>query len=169
LIASFDTGQGISSVSRGIRGWFSFLIGLSSFVFVTVLAFQNLIVASKDTVILRSAKYAISGMIPIVGSTVSGALATLISGVKYLSVSIGAVSVLVILSVMGAPLITLLFYRLCMGACITLTSFSGASYAERFFTSLRGAIDTVIAVLASSVMVYVLQIIVFMKSFEGAF
>ena len=169
LISPFDTGRGIDSVSRGIKGWFSFLIGFVSFVLVTVLAFQNLIISSKDSVILRSAKYAVSSMIPVVGSTVSGALSTLLSGVKYLSSTIGVLAVAALFSVMGMPLVILLFYRFCIGTCITLANFAGAAYAERFFTSLRGAVDTVTAVLASAIMVYVLEIVIFMKSFQGAF
>ena len=160
LLSSFDTGHGVSNVAKGIRGWFNFLIGIVSMLIVATLGAQTLISSSRDGLALRSAKYALSGMIPIVGSTVSGTLSLLISGVKLLSGTIGVLSVIALLSFMGAPLITLLFYRFCVGACITLTSFSGASGGERFFSSLRGAVDCLIAVLVCSLLVFILEIII---------
>jgi stage III sporulation protein AE len=127
---------------------------------VAILGAQTFITAASDSLAIRGAKYAISGMIPVVGGTVSGVLGMLISGVKLLSGSIGAISVAVLLSFMGAPLIQLLFYRLCIGACVIITSFSGASFGERFFSSVKGAIDCLIAVLTSSLMIFILEIII---------
>ena len=160
LLSSVDTGQGISGVARGIRNWFNFLIGITSLIIVATLGVQTLITVSADSFAVRSARYAISGMIPIVGGTVSGALTMLISGVRLLSGSVGAVSVISLLSIMGIPLIELLLYRMCMGACVILTSFSGASFGERFFGGIKGALDCLIAVLASSLLVFILEIII---------
>lgn len=167
MLSGIDTGQGISSLAKGIRGWFNFLIGLTSLLIAATLGAQTLITASRDSLAIRGAKYAISGMIPVVGGTVSGALTMLISGVKLLSGSIGVISVAALLSFMGAPLIKLLFYKLCLGACVILTSFSGASFGERFFNSLKGAVDCLIAVLTSSLMVFILEIIILTASLNN--
>lgn len=167
MLSGIDTGQGISALAKGIRGWFNFLIGLTSLLIAATLGAQTLITASRDSLAIRGAKYAISGMIPVVGGTVSGALTMLISGVKLLSGSIGVISVAALLSFMGAPLIKLLFYKLCLGACVILTSFSGASFGERFFNSLKGAVDCLIAVLTSSLMVFILEIIILTASLNN--
>ncbi len=160
ILSNVDTGQGVNGVAKGIRGWFNFIIGFISVIIVATLGTQTIIASSHDGLTLRSAKYALSGMIPIVGSTVSGALSLLISGAKLLSGTIGITTVAVLFYFMGSPLIMLLFYRFCIGACITLTSFSGASAGERFFSSMRGAIDCLIAVLAFSLMIFIFEIII---------
>lgn len=160
MLSAVDTGQGIAAVAKGIRGWFNFIIGITSLLIVAILGAQTFITAASDSLAIRGAKYAISGMIPVVGGTVSGVLGMLISGVKLLSGSIGAISVAALLSFMGAPLIQLLFYRLCIGACVIITSFSGASFGERFFSSVKGAVDCLIAVLTSSLMIFILEIII---------
>ncbi|MBQ3015380.1 MAG: hypothetical protein IJD79_01215 [Clostridia bacterium] len=160
LLSSVDTGQGVSGVAKGVRNCFNFFIGLVCAIIVAVFGAQTFVSASRDSLALRSAKYALSGMIPIVGGTVSGTLSLLISGVRLLSGTIGVISVIALLSLMGAPLVSLLFYRFCIGACITLTSFSGAVFGERFFSSVRGAVDCLIAVLTSSSLVYILEIII---------
>ena len=40
-------------------------------------------------------------------------------------------------------------------------------FAQRFFESIRGAIDCLIGVMASSTLIYVLEIIIFMKTAAG--
>ena len=99
---------------------------------------------------------------------VSGALGALISGVKLLSSTVGVVSVVAILSVISLPLIKLLFFRFCLFVCITVSSFSGGSFGAKFFGSVRGALDTLIAVYASSSLIYVLEIIIVTGSIRGA-
>lgn len=168
MVSSFDTGGITEGAAKGIRGIFNFFIGISSLVIIAVVGMQTVVAVSADNLALKSAKYAISGMIPVVGNTVSGALSALIAGVKLLSSSVGAVSVIALLSAFGAPLIRLLFYRFALFLCITVTSFSGGGFGAKFFTSVRGALDTLIAVLASSSLIYIFEVIIITGSIKGA-
>ncbi len=161
LVSNFECGQGLASVSKGIRGWFNFGIGLVSLILVATITFQGAISAAADTVTLRGVKYAASNMIPVVGSVISGAISTLASGVKLISSTVGAFSVVFLLSVMGAPLLTLLLYRFGIGTCITFCSLAGASFGQRFFEAVRGALDCIIGVLSCSLLIYILEIILF--------
>ncbi len=167
-VSSFDTDGITEGVAKGIRGIFNFLIGLSSVVITAVVGMQTAVSVSVDNLALKSARYAVSGMIPVVGGAVSGALSTLIAGVKLLSSSVGAVSLAALLSALGLPLLRLLFYRFALFLCITVSSFSGGSLGARLFTSVRGALDTVIAVLASSALVYVLEAVILTSCIRGA-
>ena len=168
MVSGFDTVGITDGAAKGIRGIFNFLIGLSSLVIVATLGVQTVISVSVDNLATKSAKYALSGMIPVVGGVVSGALGALISGVKLLSSTVGVVSVVAILSVISLPLIKLLFFRFCLFVCITVSSFSGGSFGAKFFGSVRGALDTLIAVYASSSLIYVLEIIIVTGSIRGA-
>ena len=168
MVSALDTGGITDGAVKGIRGIFNFLIGLSSLFIVGILGAQTLIAVSADNLAIKSAKYALSGMIPVVGGMVSGALTTLISGVKLLSSTVGAVSVIALFSVVGVPLVRLLFFRFCLFLCITVSSFSGGGFGARLFTSMRGALDTLIAVFASSTLIYALEIIIVTASVRGA-
>ena len=168
MLSSFDTGTMIDGTAKGVRSAFNFLIGLSSLIIVGIVGMQTVIAVSADNLALKSAKYAISGMIPVVGGTVSGTLSALIGGVKLLSASIGCVSVIALVSVVAAPLLKLLFFRLCLGACISIASFSGGSFGARLFGSLRSSLDTLIAVLASSSLIYILETVIITSSIRGA-
>lgn len=167
LISSFDTGQGIRRVAKGIKNLFSFLIGAVTVVLLGTLSLQNVVAASKDSVALRGVKYAISGMVPVAGGTLSGALSALVSGAGIMTSSMGALSAAAIISFMGAPLISMLLYRLAIEACITFSELVGSGFGQSFFEAYRGALDALIAVLTSSTVIYVMQIVIFTKSVAG--
>jgi stage III sporulation protein AE len=167
IISSFDMSGGVANVSRGVRNWFNFGIGISSLIIAATFSLQTVIASVQDGIALRSAKYAASSMIPIVGGVVSGALGALLSGVGALTSSLGALSVAALLYICLSPLIMLLAYRLILGACIMMTSFSAASFAKRFFEAIRGALDCVIAVMASSLVLYIANITVFVTVARG--
>ena len=168
VISSLDTGGVTDGTAKGIRSIFNYLIGFSSLIIAGVLGIQTVIAVSADNLALKSAKYTLCGMIPIVGSTVSGALSTLIAGVKLLSVNVGAVSVVAMLSLVCRPLVRLLFFRFSLSLSMNVASLSGGGFGARLFSSLRGALDTVTAVFASSVLIYLLEIIIITSSIRGA-
>ena len=167
LISSFDTGQGTRRVAKGIKNLFNFFIGAVTVVLLGTLGLQSVVASSRDTVALRGVKYASSGMVPVAGGTLSGALSTLVSGANVMMSSMGALSVISIIAFMGAPLVCMLLYRFGIELCITFSELVGASFGQSFFEAFRGAIDSLIAVLASSTVIYIMQIVVFMKSTAG--
>ena len=168
IASSFDTVGVTEGVVKGIRGLFGFLVGFSSLIIIGMFGAQTVLAVSADNLALKSAKYAVSGMIPVVGGAVSGALSALISGVKLLSATVGTVSVVALLFTVTAPLAKLLLLRFCLWLSITVASFSGGSQGARLLGSLRSALDTLIAILVSSTLVYLLEIIIVTGSIRGA-
>ena len=136
-----------------------FFIGISSTVIIATVGAQTLIAAGKDSLVLRGVRYTISNMIPIVGGVLSGTLSTILSGVKLLSGAVGIFSVIAIITVTGAPLLTFLYYRVCISFCSILVSFFGSVSGERFFEGLRGGVDLIISVIGSVSVIYILEIV----------
>lgn len=161
VIGNLDTGQGGGGVARGFRSCYTFLLGAVSLILGGTLALGTALTASRDTLALRSAKYVISGMVPVVGGIVSGSIGALLSGARLLSGAIGALGVIAIVYYMAVPLISLLAFRLCLGVCIMFSGFTSSSLASKFFEALRGSIDCLIAPLAYSLIIYVLELALF--------
>jgi stage III sporulation protein AE len=168
LLSAADTGSFTSGVASGIKGLLFFLLGLVSTVIVAVSALQSLVATGVDGMAMRGLKYAISGSIPVIGSTVSGALSFLCSGVGFVSKTVGVASVIAILFIMGAPLLNLLAYRICLALCVSFLDFLSCENGKRVFVSLRASIDLLIAVFVSAGLVYLMQIIIFIRSLSGA-
>lgn len=175
-LASFSLAVGmISSVSDGvvlnlsssIKSFFMWAIGLVCASIMGAMALQSFIAASRDSTVMRAAKYAAQSMIPIVGGTVSGALSTLATGLVYAKNIVGAGAVTVIVSVFLSPLIMLLLYRLAVSFVTGLAGYLGLTRAVKVFSSLRGAFDIYVAVYAVSLILYVFEIMLFMMCEVG--
>ena len=156
--------NGASSVSRGIKSFFSWMLGIATTLIMGTLTLQSAIASASDSAAMRAAKYAASGMIPVVGGTVSGALSTLASGLSYAKgvVGVGAISVMV--GIILSPLIVLLLYRLALSLSAVVSDFLGVSGASRIFGAFRAAFDSLIAVYALCGVLYIFEIVLFMKS-----
>ena len=167
MAASFDTGQGARRLAKSIRTIFNFLLGAATTLMVSTVALQGVICGAKDSVAIRSARYAIGGMVPAVSATVGATLGTLISGAGVLSSTMGASGVLALAVTVGTPLLRILLYRFAMQLAITFSGMIGAEFAERFLDSLRSAVDTVLSVLAATLVIFVLEVVILMKATVG--
>ncbi len=155
---------GISSIVGGIKSLFVFILGIATTVLSASLGLQTMIAGSADSASMRAAKYAASSMIPMVGSSISGALSTLASGLSYVKGIVGGVSVFVIVGYFLSPLIMLLLYRLALSVGVSLAEFVGTVTAKKIFTSFRFSLDALIAVYSLSALLYIFEIVLFVKS-----
>lgn len=164
IVSSFDTGQKTQRILKGARTVFNFLMGAASVILLATVGLQSVIASAKDTLAVRSAKYAISGMIPAVGGTISSTLSTLISGASVMMSTMGAASVAALSLTMGKPLAVLLLYRFAIQLCIGFSSLFGSVFAEKLFESFRSSLDSVLVALCSTLIIFILEVVVFMKT-----
>lgn len=162
LLAAFGN-DAVASVTRGVKNLFSWIVGIATALITGTLALQTVIGTATDSTAMRAARYAASGMIPVVGSTVSGALSTLAAGLTYAKSFIGVGAIFVIVTLALSPLIMLLLYRFALSAVITLSDFIGIGGSAKIFSAYRFVIDSVVTLYSLSALVYVLEIILFIK------
>ncbi len=163
LVSGLD-GGGISSLAKGIKGVFMWGIGIGSAIIVGAVSMQQIVASAQDGAYLKAAKYAASGMIPVVGSTVSSALGTLTGGLAYLKSAIGTASVVILVTVSLSPLVMLLLYRFALTVSASLLEFMGSGGGVRIYSAFKSALDALIAIYTMSIVVYISEIIIFVKS-----
>ena len=159
-----DLGGVGGGLVRGVRSFFSRGIGIVCFLFGATLAIQTVISGASDGAMMRTAKFAASSTIPVVGSTVSGAIGTLAAGLSYVKGIAGAASIAAIASISLAPLILLLIYRFILSFTVTFLAFLDTGRGISCFSAMLAALDALIAVFTMSTMVYIFQIVLFIKS-----
>ena len=151
------------SVGKGIKGVFTWCAGIFTTLITSVFALQTLVASAADSAAMRTAKYMASGLIPVVGSAVSGALATLASGLSYAKSLIGGVAIAVILSMVISPLVMLLLYRLALTLATNISTLTGAEIPAKIFTVYRFIIDMTVAAYTLSTIVYLFQVVLFLR------
>lgn len=148
---------------NGLNGAFTKLVGILTAVIAGVVSLQSFITSSADGAVLRAARYAATNLIPVVGGVVSGAMSTLSGGLSYAVGAVGGGAVAAILSVAVSPLLTLLLIRLCFFVCGSFGELIGASGTARFINCFSKSFDTLISVYALSVLIYIFEIILYLK------
>ena len=157
-------GGGILTLCRGIKNVFTRGIGIVSTVLLGTLALQTLISGAQDNMALRAARYATSGFIPVVGSTVAGALSTLVGGITYAKSVVGGSAIAIIIGLAVSPIVLLLAYRLCFFIVLSFLDFAGATDGAVALAGVRDALDGLISVYVITCVVYVLEIAIILAA-----
>ena len=117
LVSSMTDSVNLGGISSVLRKTFTFLLGGLMAVLAAVFAYQTVIAQSADSVSMRTIKFALGNMIPIVGGAVSEAAQVVAGGMKSIRGTAGAVSIAVLLLILLPPLIAVavqqLYFRLC--------------------------------------------------------
>lgn len=88
-----------------LRGAVCWLLGISFTVFLGAMSLQGVTSASIDGVAIRAAKYAVDNFVPVVGGMFSDTMDTLVGCTLIVKNALGVATVIVLLSVLAAPLI----------------------------------------------------------------
>ena len=155
--------DGALSIARGVKSFFVFCVGTVSAILGATLSLQTVISSAADGAAMRAARYAATGFIPVVGAAVSGALSTLVSGLTYAKSIIGAGGIAVILITSLSPLLMLLLYRLAIFTASFFAEQCGRGAAVRIISAARFSLDSMIALYTTSALVYIIEIVMFMK------
>ena len=157
LVSSFSDSS-VANLASGVRKFFMWAIGLVCALLMGALSLQTFIASARDSAAMRAAKYAASSMIPVVGGTVSGAMATLATGLSYIKSTVGAGALAVLLSILLSPLIVLILYRCAVSVASGLSGFLGVKRAEGLLSSVRGVFDLFVAVYSISSVLFIFEI-----------
>jgi stage III sporulation protein AE len=157
-------GSGAINVNRSLKGLFLWIFGIATALLMGTLALQTVIAGASDTAKMRTAKYMASSVIPIAGGAVSASLSILASGLSYVKGVVGGGSIFVLLTMFLSPLIMLLLHRLALSLGVFLSRLSGLGSSAECLASFLGALDVTVAVYSLSFILYVFEVILFIKS-----
>lgn len=165
LIGSVGEEGSVVRLGNHLYRLFLSCMGLFGVVVSGVMSLQSALASAKDTLLLRTVRHATGTMIPVVGSTVSGALSTLLYGGAYAKQTVGTMALLGLLSVSLPLLCRLLLCRMAMGG-LTLLPVS-LTEGMGLFDTVRRALDLLLAMLSMAVALFLLAVILFLKSGGG--
>lgn len=137
LIISFSLNESISigRLINAVNKTVSVVLGVSSGAFTGFLSLKNILSASLDSVSVKSIRFLISSLIPVIGSSISEAYSSLIGSINLIKGSVAIVGIVIILIINLPVLAQTLIYYLSFTALSYLSdSFSGVRVGE----TLRG-------------------------------
>lgn len=165
-LALADTVLGQARLKRlkEFLGWCvkMLLKGLLS-IFTGFLTISGALSGTVDAAALKTAKFAISGMVPVVGNIISNASSTLLSSAAMLKASIGSFGVLAIFSIFLLPFFKIGVYYLTAKLSASLSSLLDSSLSG-FVDAISSAMGMILAMTASSVFLCLSSCICFLRT-----
>ncbi len=128
LSISFSMNEGIntSRFINAVNKSVSVILGVAAGAFTGFLSLKNVLSVSVDSISVKSIRFLISSLIPVVGSSISEAYSSLIGSINLIKGSVAIVGILVILIINLPVIFETLFYYFSFSALSHLSdSFSG--------------------------------------------
>lgn len=99
----------LTKALKSVGGW---ILGITFGVITTVVAIQGIVGAGMDTIVLKSAKFALSSYIPILGGYLSEGFDLVLASCVLIKNAFGLAVFAILLSIIVAPLIKILLLSL---------------------------------------------------------
>ena len=154
LMRAIDPSIRTGTISDTIKKNYTTFLAFLMMLLITMLTTQTYLSNAKDTLAMKSAKFAIGNLIPVVGGSVSDLLRTVGTGVSYLRGSIGVCAVLILLLTLFPTIIKLLLIRLVWQIAAALADLLGCDREKKLLddmTSLNGYLIAAAAICSSVV------------------
>lgn len=127
--------------------------------FVGYLSVTGVIAGTTDAVALKAAKFAVSGMVPVVGGILSDAAETVLAGAGILKSSVGVVGMLAILAVCIIPFLMLGIHYLAYKLTAALTATLSDSRVAGLVSSIGGAFGLVLGMTGASALLLLISMV----------
>ncbi len=155
LVRGISQHTATNELSKSIKNITLSVLVLLSTLFAASFGFQTLISSSADSMTMRSAKYATSQMIPVVGGNLSSSLGALSSVLGVVRSSIGGSSVVALFLLFFPVLVELFLTRTILSLASSMAKTVGIGEASDVLDDFTSVLDLLLAVCALLVALFV--------------
>ncbi len=160
-------GVNISSLVSGIRKVVMTLMSFSLLIYSFVMGVQSSLSQSADSLSMKTARFAIGTYVPIVGGTLSDALATVTAGLSVIKRFTGSVGIIIILLTVLPTVITLFIGRLSLLVCKTVAEAVECDSASVIIGDAESVLSLFLAFSVLTGIFFIFATVLFMNSGVG--
>ena len=148
----------LTKALKSIAGW---TLGVAFGVMTTIISLQGIVGASIDTIALRSAKFALSSYVPILGGYLSEGFDIVLAGCVLIKNSMGLAFFLVLMTILIGPLLKIVLTSLLMKLVAGLVEpISDAKISSLLFNTANNLNILISIVLGVTFLCFVIILIV---------
>jgi len=122
---------------------------------------QSVLAKSADSLSLKTVKFALGNMIPLVGSAVADAVSTVAGGLGVIRAFYGGLCVLALLIFLLPVLAQLILHRLVLAVCQGMAEMLGCEQEGKMIAEIHGVLGCILAMVALMSVLFLLTIILF--------
>lgn len=163
-VVGYVSGVALGALSDFISSVATKTITVCCGIMCAILYFQNTVTTVADSLALRSVKLAAGSFIPIVGSFVSEASGTLISGVRLVKSTFGVFAICVLIYMSAQPIINFLIVKLSLRFSGIVAKLMGCDREGKVFGEISAVYNILSAIMIASTCFFIFAVAVFIKS-----
>ncbi len=107
----------LTAVTNTIKKYITVGISVCATVFVSILSIKTAVASRADALGLRSARFAINSIVPVIGSAISEGLLSIQSYSSLIKSSVGIVGIILIFLIFLPALFDVVIWKICLSVC----------------------------------------------------
>ena len=159
-----ESGVDLSKISAFLKKTYTTVLGVLTFLLSICLSAQSLLASRADSLAMRSGRYAIGQMIPVVGGALSGSLDTLAAGVGMLRGLAGGCGVILLFLTCLPVLLQMLALRTLLDLGATLAHLLGCAPESAMLSEASSLFGYMAAAVAMCTAVFIIAVGAFAAS-----
>lgn len=145
--------QSLGEVISPLKKAASFMLGLIMLIFSAVLGFRGIVASSVDSAAIKGVKFAVSGIVPIVGGAVGDAMSSIFGSMALVRSTFGTASAVILSVAVIVPILRILIYKT-MFDLVSATAGLVGMKSEGKFLSDMGSVCGVLLAVSSCISVF---------------
>lgn len=152
------------SIVKFISSAVKWILTVSMGIFVGFLTLKSTVGAASDTFATKTVKFVISGCVPVVGSAVSDAYATVKGGIGILRGSAGMAGILALIIIFVPPVVEVVSLRIVMKTGVVLADMFSADTVGKLLKSLESGLSMALSIMICFAVLFIISTAILMKT-----
>lgn len=136
-------------------------------VFMSILSVQTFVANSADSVFMRTAKFAVSSGVPIIGGTISDAVNTVHGSLEIIKSSVGTYGLIAAAVIILPTLINVICYKLSVTAAEAVSDVFGIKELSALLKSCGAVMSIIIAVIVCFLLLNTIAAVIMLAIANG--
>ncbi len=163
IVDAVNPQMNLGGMITGIKKFVTVVLGFVMTLFVGLLSVQSITGNSVDGLSVKTGKYLVSNLVPVIGGAISDAYATVYGSLGVLKTGIGTVGIVVFLSVMIPPVIALFSYRMAISLSSIVADIFSCTYIKKLLSDIEAVLGIVISIVLMFIIMLIVSTVIVMK------
>ncbi len=151
------------NVIAGVKKGITFILGLSASLFSGLLSIKSILAAGSDSVAAKGARFIIGSSVPVVGSSVGEAFASVLAGLSLVKNTVGAFGIVAVFAIFLPVLIEIIAWLVILNVSVIFSKALGCNKESVLFRTLGSCISLLLAATVITLVVLIVSCGVILK------
>ena len=156
-----------SGVSKTIKTTFVSVTVFVMSIFMFVLSYKNTLSQSIDSLSIKTARFAISSLVPVLGSSVNESLRTVTASLSVIKNSCGIIAIISIVILMIPLIINLFLNKLSFSILATISKLIGGTGESSILEEADAVCSFLLTLVCCTCVLFIFALTIFIKSNAG--